>query len=95
MVVLDELADQRGGLVEHVGRDLLLGPQPPQPLLVDEQDAVEDAVLPHQVFGGADLLLSAFLVVAQERPGRREGAGAQGRGRREKPSASAFHVPSP
>src|SRR3954454_20466617 len=31
VVVLHELADQRGRLVEHVGRNVVLGPQPPQP----------------------------------------------------------------
>src|SRR5207248_2573596 len=45
-------------------RHVLLIPQPPQPLLVDEQDAVEDAVLPHEVFGSPDLLLGLVLLVA-------------------------------
>ena len=35
VVVLDELPHQRRGLVEDVWRDVLLRPQPPEPLLVD------------------------------------------------------------
>ena len=46
VLVLYELPHEQGWLVEHVGRHVFLGLQPPQSLLVNQQDAVEHAMLP-------------------------------------------------
>src|SRR5262249_47598271 len=76
-----------------------------KPLLVDEQDAVEDAVLPHEVFGGTDffltLLLAVGLVFAPDLPCQRaEGHDAERRRRGEKLPTPGLHeslprLPSP
>src|SRR5205814_9886383 len=53
VVPLDEIADERRRGLD--GKGGLAGVQPARALLVDEEHAVEEAMLPHQVFGGRDL----------------------------------------
>jgi hypothetical protein len=40
VVIFHELADEEGGLMEHIGRHVILGAQPSQPFLVDEEDTI-------------------------------------------------------
>src|SRR5579884_1898950 len=64
VVLLHELADERGGMLEDFWADLLLIAQPPHPLFVNEQTAVENAMLFHQVFGGGHTLIRIDSVLA-------------------------------
>ena len=50
VILLHEVADEAGGVLEHLGRDLLPGTDAADAFLVDEQAAVQNAMLLHQVF---------------------------------------------
>ena len=67
MIVLDETLDDIGGAGQDGGIEILLGVEPAQVLVVDEQDAIEQAVFTHEIFSRGDLLgrfvLSSFLLL--------------------------------
>jgi hypothetical protein len=50
--------------MEEFRRDIFLGSQPPHSFLVNKKDAIENAMLPHQILGGGNLLFRLlFLLV--------------------------------
>jgi len=88
--------------MERIGRHLFLVPEPAQSLFVDEQDAVEQAVLPHEILGSADLFLRLVLlvtfglIVAEDLAGRKaERAHAKSSGRRQEASSVVSHDVAP
>jgi hypothetical protein len=58
VVVLQEALDDRGRAMERVGRERLVRPDPPNALVVDQQDPVEDTVLAHEVLARPDSFVS-------------------------------------
>src|ERR1700682_485517 len=57
VIALDEAPDEARRQREHIDARVLLSLQPPCRLVVDEQHAVEDAVLAHEVLAGRDFFL--------------------------------------
>ena len=76
--------------MKHVGREVAL--LAAQPLLEDEEDPVQDAVLAHEVLGGRDLL---FLVAPRAAGGEDELSESEGRGGSEETSSVALHTVLP
>ena len=56
MIVLDEILHELGGIRDHRGVKILIGRKSPDRCIVNEQHAVEHAVLTHQVFRWRDVL---------------------------------------
>ena len=90
VIVFDEAADDARGARDHRQIELLVVLDAVSRLVVDEQDALEHAVLLHQVLAGSDLRLFALVLVlrltsacgcrrcrARERDARRERGGPQ------------------
>jgi hypothetical protein len=61
MVVLDELADDRGAICNRLGRKIAFVADAADYFVITQQDALQNAVLAHQVLVGRDSLFFLFL----------------------------------
>src|SRR5207249_10850866 len=56
VIILDEASDHFGGVEDGIGRKILAAIDPTDRFAVDQENALQHAVLAHQVLGGRDLL---------------------------------------
>src|SRR5205807_7777474 len=72
VIVLDECANDLGGMGDGLGLELLAGIEPMDRLAIDEQQPPKDAVLAHQIFGRRDLVVVDLELGSREARGTDE-----------------------
>ena len=76
MILLDEFANDGGAVGDCVRGKVVARPDAANDFVIGQEDALEDAVLAHQVFIGGDIIFSLFfLCFAESRRWQEKGPG--------------------